>query len=152
MFAAWKCKQSSILHDSWCKKVANLLPKWEKKQVKCLAKTLKMKRNSRLVIWEKGTERYYLWKMMFRRGKVLSVRLYGGIWVLACIALCGATGAHTSELHFLQAHRAIHRGDGRTLYTALYTHACMWIHVHRHIHTHTVTHSLYIQYMCSLQQ
>lgn len=43
-----------------------------------------------------------------------SVRLYGGIWVLACIALCGATGAHTSELHFLQAHHAIHRGDRNT--------------------------------------
>ena len=80
-------------------------------------------------------------------GKVVSVRMYGGIWVLACIALCGATGAHTSELHFLQAHHAIHRGDGNTCIqtnTHTHSHACIhtWTHTYIETHTHTHTHTL----------
>ena len=69
-----------------------------------------------------------------------SVRLYRGIWVLACMALCGATGAHTSEL---QAYHAIHRGDEmHVLYTHILT--CLYPYMDTQICTHTLTHLLYV--------
>lgn len=94
-------------------------------------------------------------KIMFREGGefpcTVSVRLFKGIWILACITLCGATGAHRSELHYLQAHQAIHRGDRNTCIQTCYTHIHMLVCIHGYIHIDVHTHS-YCIYMCSLQQ
>lgn len=88
-------------------------------------------------------------EIIFRRGKVVSVRVYWGIWVLACIPLCGATSAHRSELHFFQARRAIHRGE-RNSCAQTYTHIpCMHNGYtlalsHTHVCIYTLTQLLYM--------
>lgn len=110
--------------------------KWKAIYYRCLVH----KNNSRFAIWDKGSrEQYNLGKLMFRRGEG-SECLCGGIWVLACITLWGATGAHTSELHFLQAHHAIHRGDRNTCIQT-YTHIHMLASIHGHTYTDMHTHA-----------
>lgn len=69
-------------------------------------------------------------------GKAASVKHYRRIRVLARIVLCGATSAHRSEIHLLQAHSAIHRRE------TSHTHMAAYIGTHTHtedacIHTNT---------------
>lgn len=77
------------------------------------------------------------------RGGV-SVRQYEGIWVLACMALRGATGAHTSEL---QAYHAIHRGDEMHVYT--HTRMLVSLHGYTDMHTHPHTFTVRTHVPCS---
>lgn len=68
-----------------------------------------------------------------------------GIGILACVSLCGATGAHTSELFFLQAHHTVHI---HVHTVQAYKHIHLLVHINGYTHTHTDTHTPTV--MCTL--